>query len=478
MLAISVELLHGTFRGDPDGTANTGRLSRGEWPPSPARLFAALVAADGTRQACRVTNGAELAWFERLPPPAIHAHARPCHQLLEPRYVVRHKDRGGPDKNTHQEYLGRLGVLNRAGVRVAPRDPRVVYSWNVESPPEEILDALRRRAARVGYLGASDSPVRVRVTTRTSPAAASSEDTFLPDRRGDLVIDVPEPGRLQVLDRMYDDWCARGASVSRLQFPALHRGAAYRSPGSVEPVDRGEVVAWLRLGAPVSGRRLAAVTALFKEAVLSQHQRIFGEPPAVLHGHGFSGSGYEIARYLALPDVGYRWSRGRIHGLALWLPPDADFVARRRARDAAFAIRQLTGRSVDVSVAPRDEEARPFAIHPDRWLRQSRAWATAFPAIHERRRTLDLAEVARWCRHAGLAEPMAFRSARTPLAAGAPDLAPVEVNRPGRPALPYSHVELLFEQAVPGPVVIGSGRQRGFGLCVPVDEAGGGSRRS
>ena len=465
MLAISVELLHGTFRGDPDGTANTGRLSRGQWPPSPARLFAALVAADGTRHACRVTDGTELAWFERLPPPAIHADGRPCHQSLEPRYVVRHK--GSAEKGTHQEYVGRLGAVNRAGARVAPRDPRIVYSWNVESPPEEILDALRRRAARVGYLGASDSPVRVRVTTR--PAAASS-DTFTADQRGDLVIDVPAPGRLQVLDRMYDEWCARGASVSRLQFPALEQGVPYRSPGSAEPVDRGEVVAWLRLGDPVSGRRLSTVTALFKEAVLSQHQRIFGEPPALLHGHGFSTSGYEIARYLALPDVGYRWSRGRIHGLALWLPPASEPSARQQVRDAAFAIRRLRGRGVDVSVAPRDDEAQPLASHPDRWLRRSRRWVTACPAIHERRRTLDLTEVARWCLHAGLPEPAAFRSARTPLAAGALDLAPVEVNRPGRPRLPYSHVELLFERAVPGPVVIGSGRQRGFGLCAPVDE--------
>ena len=76
----------------------------------------------------------------------------------------------------------------------------------------------------------------------------------------------------------------------------------------------------------------------------------------------------------------------------------------------------------------------------------------------------------RWCRHAGLPEPGAFRSARTPLVAGAIDLAPVEVNRSNRPAMPYSHIELWFAQVVPGPVVIGSGRQRGFGLCVPVDD--------
>ena len=467
MLAISVELLHGTFRGDPDGTANTGRLTRGEWPPSPARLFSALVAADGTREKCRATDGAELAWFERLPPPVIHAHARPCHQPLEPRYVVRHE--GSAFKSIHQEYIGRSGALNRAGVRVTPGSPFVVYSWDVESPTRATLVALRRRAARVGYLGASDSPVRVRVTTRL-PVSAAGHEAFVPDELGDTVINVTESDDLRVLDRMYDAWCERGASVRRLQFPALRHGKRYLAPGSAKLVDRGEVVAWQRLGAAVSGRRISTVTALFKEAVLSQHQRIHGDPPGVLHGHGFNGSGYDIARYLALPDVGHRWSRGRIHGLALWMPPGCDVIVRRMARDAAFAVNRLIGRGVDVSVTPREDEVRPFAAHPDRWLRRSRRWVTVFPAIHERRRTLDLAELARWCLHAGLPEPVTFRSTRAPLVAGGLDLVPVEVNRRGRPALPYSHVELRFAEAVPGPVVIGSGRQRGFGLCIPADD--------
>ena len=225
----------------------------------------------------------------------------------------------------------------------------------------------------------------------------------------------------------------------------------------------------LRLGTAVSGRRVAAVTALFKDAVLSKYQKIHGDPPAVLHGHGFGVSGYEIARFLALPDVGFHRSRGRIHGLALWMPPGSDAVERQRARDAAFAVRRLTGRGIDVSVVPREDEQRPVAAHPDRWCRRSYRWGTAFPAIHERRRPLELAEVARWCRHAGLPAPVAFRATRGPLVRGAVDLAPVEVNRPGRPGLPYSHVELRFAEPVQGPVVIGAGRQRGFGLCVPVE---------
>ena len=117
-----------------------------------------------------------------------------------------------------------------------------------------------------------------------------------------------------------------------------------------------------------------------------------------------------------------------------------------------------------------EDEKRPWAADPRRWQGPSATWVTAFPVIHERRGVPGLPEAARWCRHAGLPAPVAFRSVRTPLIPGAVDLAPVEVNRPGRPALPYSHAELRFAEPVAGPVVVGAGRQRGFGLCVPVDD--------
>ena len=466
MLAISVGFLHGTFRGDPDGTAVTGELTRGEWPPSPARLFAALVAADGTRQASRVTDGHELFWLEDLPPPAIHAQRDSWHQVLKPRFVV--AQRGGPAKATHHEYVAREGALHRPGVRVASGNAQVVYRWETETPDEDTLISLRRRAARVGYLGASDSPVRIRVSTAMPYDFPS--DVFVPDSTGDVRIRVARPGDVLLLDRMFDAWRERGASVSRSQFPALLHWATYRSPGGHDRTDRGEVVAWLRLRPAVSGRRISALTTLFKDAVLSRHQRMHGDPPAVLHGHGFMRSGYDLARYMALPDAGYPRSRGRIHGLALWLPPESDRVQRRNAQDAAVAIDSLVGRDIEVSVEPHeDEEDRPWAANPRRWRGPSRIWVTALPAIHERRGVPGLSEAARWCRHAGLPEPVAFRSSRTPLIPGAVDLAPVEINRPGRPALPYSHVELRFAEPIAGPVVVGAGRQRGFGLCVPTD---------
>ena len=470
MFAISVELLFGTYRGDPDGTANTGPQGRGEWPPAPSRLLSALVAADGTGDACHVTDGRELSWFERLPAPRIHADARASHQPLHTRYVVKHASgqgigTAGRAKWAQKEYVARSAVPVRSGARVSVRDPRVVYCWDVEPPPAEILASLRRRAARVGYLGAADSPVRLRIggeSARPLPAA------WEPDENGDVALGVPRAGDVGVLDRMHDQWRRRGASVARLQFPALHRQARYRSPGVAEGQRRGgAVVAWLRLAEPVPGRRIGAVTGLFKAATLRLHQRLHGDVAPLLHGHGFASPGYEIARFLGLPDVGREGATGRIHGLALWMPAAATEEVRRKAQVAALELRRLVGRGLDVGVVACEEGEGLGVVGPRAWMGSARRWATAVPAIHERRRPLDIDELGRWCEHAGSPRPVAFREARRPFMVAGLDLAPREVNRPGRPALPYSHVELAFAEPVEGPVVLGSGRQRGFGLCIP-----------
>ena len=461
MFSISVELLHGIFRGDALGTANTGHTVVPDGRPRPfgssPRSWRRMVPeSSAPSQTVR-----KLGWLERLPPPVIHADCDPPHTEIQPRYVVEH--RGTAVRSTHQEYVGRKATLIRPGVRVAPRNPRLVYSWNVDGPPE--TNAHGSPVSRGPHRVSRDFGFPVRIRVRSGDSAFDEPGVeFVPDSEGTLAINVPASGDLRILDQMYEAWRKHGAGVGRSQFPGLRHEAAYRDPRSEPRPSSGGVVAWLRLGFALSGRRISVVTGLFKEAVLSQHQRIFGDPPAVLHGHGFTGKGYELARFLALPDVGFRHSRGRIQ----WTGAvDAAGNGRCRARSvrrAAFSVRRLVGNGVDIAVEPRDGN-RPLAIQPSRWERKSREWVTAFPAIHERRRTLDLAEIGRWCQHAGLPAPIAFRSARTPLVPGAVDLAPVEVHRPNRPWLPYCHVAVRFADPVSGPVVIGSGRQRGLGCA-------------
>ena len=299
---------------------------------------------------------------------------------------------------------------------------------------------------------------------------------FRPHATGTCMVSVPRPGRhLAALEAAYDAWQERGASIARSQFPALRNLVAYEGPD--DPADgqeAGRVVAWLRFKQSVAGRRIADVTAAFKAAVMSRYQRLYGDPlPRELHGHGFEGTGFEIARYLALPNVGFDHSDGRIHGVALWLPRISDETTTERTRASARSIEALRTSGLDIRLAPWDGERAPLAATPGRWQQRSETWVTAVPAIHERFGKLNLGQVRRWCQHAGLPEPVAFHSARVPLVEGALDLHPSEVQRSTDHAKPYSHVAIRFADAVRGPVVIGGGRSRGFGLCIPADLSNG-----
>lgn len=471
MLAITVELLLGTYRADPAGLAHTGRLDAGEWPPAPLRLLAALVAADGTRDRRRHTTGEELALLENAPPPVVYASgfADVHHQPLHGRFVVA-QTAGAVKGRSHQEYQGRAGAEVRPGVRVAPRSPVVTFLWDIE-PSDEVLVGLQTRAARVGYLGTSDSPVSLTVSRQLvgdPPGVA-----FEPHDDGELTIGVPRPGVVAAMDAHYDRWVAEGPSVHRSQSPGLRRLARYRRPGAaiLEEEPRPTVL-WLRLDRPISGRRISAVTAAFKAAVLDHYQRAIGEPPPVLHGHVAPGAeGYSLAWFLALPDVGHPNAKGLIHGLALVLPAGTSETILSGCRNALHNLTELHGPGFVRGLAVWSGELRPLAANPARWLgHHATRFATVFPALHERRGVrLTVEEVGRWCEHSRLPVPVAIRSSRGPLVAGGVDLVPAEVNRLGRPPHPYSHLELEFAEPVDGLVVVGAGRQRGFGLCAPVN---------
>lgn len=473
MLEVAVELLHGIIRAaSPDGNALADGEHQGEWPPSPARLFSALVAADGSGSRCSVTSGSELCWLEAQAPPLIFASESGEVEVSElaMRYVVLDKRNEG----STQDYPLRTTFPHRPGVRQSPRESTVRYVWLDSDPPETVLHALRLRAARIGYLGCSDSPVRVCVDTVVQRPDGQA---WIPDRDASFSLPVPFPGFLEALDEAFERWSAGGRSE---RFWIRTARSGYRAPGY--PADSGEksIVVWLRFDRAVRGKHLVTLTTTLRAAVLARYQELLGldeTVPSFLHGHREPGEGTEQVCFLGLPHVGQSYADGRLFGAAVVIPPAVSRKETGMIFAALARMSTLTKRAwFDIPISFYGGQPKPWAANPSRWQSPAKRWVSATPVVYERwgKGYPDLEEVARWCDHAGLPEPIAFGFKRTPLISGALDLHPAEVFRPDKERRPYSHMWIEFAQKVAGPVVVGRGRYLGLGLMVPADRGGTG----
>lgn len=472
MLVITAELLHGTIRAASGADTTLTGTPSPEWPPSPARLYQALVAADGTGTRTHVTDGA-LGLSVLESPPIIFAD--PARLALVssilPRFVPVDKNAN----STVQEYPARSAQLVRVGARVCPRVPVVAYVWPEADPTRQEVHALKLRAARVGYLGAADSPARLWVDPDMSRVPESLA-AWEPDPDGQTFLPVGYPGFLEALDAAFATTLAgdphRGSWIPR-------QVERYRDPEltvEVRDVERPECV-WVRFNQSIPGRHVVRVAETIRAAVLEAADRIAGgrqDVPEVLHGHHRPGTrGVEHARFLPLPNAGYQYSNGRIHGACIWLPPGTPSQEVQLVRAATASISQLVDPGVfDVAMSGFDGTRAPWASNPARWTGPSKRWATVFPAVYERhvKRNLSLAEVARWCQWAQIPEPAAFRESRVPLIPGAASLAPREIFRQKQSRRPYAHFELTFDEPVYGPLALGRGRHFGPGLMAPLPE--------
>lgn len=477
-LSITVSLLHGTIRiGSPDHTMLAGGDPVGEWPPSPARLFSALVAGDGTGDRCTYTSGGELSWLESLDPPDIHAS--PPSEVEQSAMCSRYAVVDDTAVGTNQNYPARATKEVRPGIRLSPQQPAITYAWPDATPSESHLNALRYRAARIGYLGCADSPVQVTVGDR---GPEDSSKLWKPDRSSPTTLPVPYPGFLNALDRSYAQWSV-GEATARAWIRT--RRVGYRIVGERHPIiQTNRDVVWLRFGESLSGRDLLLVTKTLRSAITDHLQRLLGEGevPAVVHGHRPNSVEGSQANFIALLDAGFRFSSGRIYGAAIALPRDVDSNLHEQITEAAFSLARqglFVPHHPKLNVSVFGGEAKPWASNPRRWTRRSRRWVSVTPVVHEHwsNHGPDSKAVARWCHHAGIAAGAggedlvsSVQTTRHPLVSGALDVPPVLVFRVGHERRPYSHMRVTFARPVEGLLVLGRGRQLGFGLFAPEDK--------
>jgi CRISPR-associated protein Csb2 len=484
---------------------------QGDWPPSPARLFQALVAGTGLGGPIGPTEAKALEWLEQQKAPLIAApHAwRPRRGVLF--YMP----------NNDGDAIGG-DPLRMPKIRTATKvfrpyffdaDIPFVYAWPL-AEADEVAHTICALAERLYQLGRgidmawawgsilNDNELDEVLTRYPGhifrPSAGTSSTTLL----------SPCPGSLESLERRYQAFGARfqgvkeGTAVKVLfRRPAepRFRRVSYDSPPSRQLYELRDPTAPGRF-APWPLERVSALVVRLRDGAV---QRLCGALPArkadverVLVGRKPDGTNdgptEDRVRIIPLPSVGHVHADREIRRVLVDVPQTCPL----RAADVHWAFSGLevtvadTGETQAV-LTPTEDEAflRHYGVHDDR---RYLVWRTVTPAAlpeDTRRRRIDparmrdeakagseraaeqaraAAAVCQALRHAGIPTgAKAIRVQREPFAAnGARVEAFAEGTRFAKERL--WHVEVNFEAPVSGPLVIGDGRFLGLGVLAPL----------
>lgn len=328
------------------------------------------------------------------------------------------------------------------------------------------VDTIRNRLAAAMREGGSRSHARSPREQRQyiKEMKARLEDRF-PD--GEPVSLRPVPGRWQGYDRPPKD------KVSEV-------------PSSV--FDSRFVVLGIkgkRVSLPATLKLTAALRGLLMKECPEQ------PPPEWFSGHHLNGTP-TADPHLALtplPFVGAEHADGRIMGLALVLPTgldqqEAGHCLEPFLRDSATGLPRehplFDGQWFECAIELETRERPPKNLDPDTWTQESCVWASVTPVVLNRHfdgkdkweRAAESVKDA--CLHIGLPRPREVLLHPVSLIEGVlhareyPQL--VRKNGGGRRS--HNHAVIVFDEPVRGPVIVGAGRFRGYGLCRPMDEKG------
>lgn len=469
MLTIRCTLLRRVFEG---GSWDDPRTP--EWPPSWMRLFSALVSVAEPAS----DDDALLRRLEAADPPEIMADevTTTGRRAFVPTNALQNETR-------HATLIARTNA-ERVWARSAPKAPDVWYRWRdlqFDDVEDRRLSLLCRR---VPYLGRSTSPVVV------TPTGDPPDGIWLRPRvsvgagkrfRFHSSVRSPHPGALDALRDVYEATHVRGQHRDPWQVGV---GVDYGLviDDITEPVVTGpyRTTIVLRLeGRRLDGRHTARVTHALRRAVLSRASQHL----PTLHGH-HDGDVVQCA-FLGLVHVGHEHADGHLLGVAVAVPdlPREELAVLAGALPAPEGQMELTagplGRLTVRRVTPVAAQRQARGLDPGRWSGPARRWATATPVVLDRflKRAHDAArEVATATVNSRLPEPTVLRVSRRPVVEGGPELSTRDtLRRPGdRAVKPYRYAVVEFATQVRGPVVIGSMRHYGLGLCVPLGERGDG----
>jgi CRISPR-associated protein Csb2 len=497
-----------------------------EWPPHPARVFMALAAAH-FQAGGDPAERAGLEWLESLGPPALQV------PVAAPRKAVIHYvpvndkagDRTRPPTATLQSVPQLMRDRHERTFARAWLDHEIAYLlW-----PEAVSDARVARAldalcAKVTRIGHSTSLVHMWV----ADAVEAGPSTWAPDdERAEIQLRVPGPGMLADLERRYNGYAVdaytslvvvaeeaadarvRRATRKRLKeefgdgpparlrpHAALYHGYARPQRASQDREISGTlfsphlvVFTLERHSGPYHTLDLScsvAVAERWREALVSRSNDVPQGIREVVSGHDRAGSPLARPHLAVVPlaFVSHPHADGHLVGAAIALPQHLAAEERRQVLRVLGRVEELRLGPLGVWRLGRGTTERPaWNLRPEVWTAYPKGathWATVTPVAFDRHpKAKDRGEaqretagmIAAACTAVGLPRPREV--VVTPVSAhlGVPPahLFP-RLRRKDGSDRRHAHAILVFAHPVRGPVVIGAGRYRGYGVCRPLGD--------
>jgi len=463
MLALGVEYLLGRAI-----ATDSARRNRAEWPPHPDRLYQALVATWQETEGTEKERSA-LEWLENCEPPSLYASD--ADERASVTHFVPVNDSTRAQKLLPEDRPRQA----RSFPGVVPHDPCVYFQWS-DHPPEELSRALDELACRVTRLGHSSSLVRLWVTKQPPQA---NRIPGAGRANGDR-LRVPRKGRIEQLER---DFALGQWSSPALREPyGVPAAEDITAPGSI--FHPAIVILRRERGTAIGLEHTLRLTRVLRNAVI----RHCPDPvPEWVNGHDPDGGGSRQPHlaFIPLADIGYSYSEGRLLGVGIAVPREVSPEEAERClsvflgRAASDDLRLYDGRGFEWSTVLETRLSPPVALRDSSWTRASRKWATATPMAFDRHRKnkknedparADHEAVARACRATGLPEPLHVATAPVSRIRGVPHARDFPaLRRKSDNGLRYkTHLVVEFEEPVVGPILLGAGRFRGYGLCRPL----------
>ena len=474
--------------------------SRSEWPPHPDRVFLALVAAWGNSNK-EPLEAEALRWLESQNPPDII--------FPDPQYRTPFINYVPISSNVvnAQKYLDNDAVyeIEKNIVRkdrefpatILPNNNRVYIVWRDAEISPEFQNALLNLANRIPYIGHSASLVRVTVTTKTD---YKYENRYVCNNySGYFFLRCPHKGRFDSLIKEHDHHASLKENIFQWR-PSIAPTNKYQEfvPAEI-PNNMGKD--WIIISChgnfipPLES--FPIVAKKMRDAIMSH---IPNPVHGIISGHNLDGTILQKPHLAIIPMANIGWKKysdGRLLGIAMILPNSSKYGTEERTQlkravaqflntDHAKSHNKTSnhntgigtlqiGEYTQLKLKKHDDNRR--SLDPERYISKSRAWSTITPIVldkHPKKNKSAEEIIAQSCVNIGLPKPESIKISRYSHIVGVPPAFIAKKSNKGWKPHKLGildnkficHASLMFKDKIHGPLIIGSGRYYGLGLCM------------